>query len=315
MELIQALEQLSLEIRNQQQTNEIVNKPGCNNGLSATIETHNKVDWQYPACGSNQSMQQHINSNQLENFDDSIKTLLAQINDLDCIEQNQHFTGNNNKNCPPAPAISKPAPGKRNLYKSYGQQAARSHMGSMETSQEEDSDCSSQRSSATSSNNSSGGDSSYVNPLVKDLLKRDLSTITDTVRKISQILAIGNEIETIFYSFLDDSAKTNPVQQHIDYNYCRSLCDSYMNLCASEPHIRDLPTITRYNNCCFKLLSRIDGLCADGSNQHVESRWHDGGMELAETINDEDDDVTFLSECDQGDVNNWTDNKLYMGDS
>lgn len=327
MELVQALEQLSLEVRNQ--------KFNISTDCTASKEDqpiqyhpyHQNVDQSFrlhPSNQSNNSMstnEQHLR--QLQEFDNSIETLFAQITELDCLEPKRPMQ---------APSLPNLAHSRREKFNYLHRNESNAHYsGSMETSQEDDSDCSSQR-----SGHANGFKKDiHINPLVKDLLKRDICAITGTMRKISRILTIGSQLESLhnylFNSVKDDvhrdfhDLNTNSLQ-NIDVSYIRSLCNEFNSLCLSEQHIRDLPTIISYNELCCNMLAQLDRL-EPNSNYIGCQAQHNDDDRIG--VNDEycatrlsmegdeeelDDDVAFLN-CDQKHVDNWTENKLYINHS
>lgn len=353
MELIQALEQLSLEVRSQRVNISVFgqDKLGANfqddqpNNSPQLwpcdeLPNANRV-WQYPPDVDGRLR------NQLEDFENSIGTLLSQLSDLDCHEPNPK-------------RISTCASARRAHFSNINASFRNEYSGgSIETSQEEDSDCSSQRSSSytTSSAKFNASETPAVDPLVKDLLKRDLGAITDTVKKISKILTLGNEIETIYNQYFADISHSDESTQiaaknrmlrksRIDLPQTKSICDSYLSLCASEPYIKDLPTIARYSYHCNELLGRLDNLllandgaevsifkqptirgdvAQDPQMVHVkaEDQMNDDDDDDDDADDDVDDDAvnyyndgevvdeTFL-DCDRRRVDNWTENKLYV---
>ena len=326
MELIEALEQLSIQVRANR-----LNLAPTNNASNSTSWLDNKRH----DDGNHQS--------QLQEFDSSIATLFYQLNDLDqheltptndsvCSSTRIDLVGNNRRELP-------------NNYHFFNR--------SVELSQEEDSDNSSthQNSYATSSSCSSGSSHNYtanshhqvpyVNPLVVNLMKRDICAITDTVRKIGRILTIGSQIESIYKKyFLQYNEVTSTNQADMDINHCRSLCDTFISLCSSEPCICDLPTILHYNEYCQLMMrqlnylmpplsvttarihlssSSIDQLRSSSSNLHETN-------DKINAVSADDNNVSMclddardaldcaLLECDQEqlDVTCWTNNKLYI---
>lgn len=320
MELIQALEQLSLEVKSKQNF-EAQNGP---------------TDWRRPIRSESMKLYNPTNPHmstitdsdgpqaplrQLEEFDDSIETLFAQLSEFEPTDLQPSYNQR--------PTVLG-APVRRCHFRD-------SRLGpaaSMETSQEEDSDCSSQQSSQLLG-------STNICPLVRDLLKRDLSAITDTVRKISRILALGKEIESVYThltssrSYADHQSResgslTAHDQLHPDYQlgrslnqanqarvidptYLRSLCDTYTHLYLSEPHMVNLQTMLRYNECCQRLMSLL-GFQPNHRPGALESVQMDSDDVKGEEDEDEGElfaeDVAFL-DCDPRRMNNWTENKLY----
>lgn len=291
MELIEALKQLSLEVRNQEHRN--ISSEGSfqyevqeNYNLEESSHcpdrkpVSSQLNWQYPS-----SVNRH---NQLREFDYSIDTLFAQISDLDYPKPCQNI-------------IISPCRAQRKL------------VNSLETSQEEDSDCSSQQSGTANA--------TYLNPLVEDLLRRDLSAITDTVRKISQILAIGNKIEA-FWNDLTGGTGYRQSTEHdkgkiVDNYHIKTMCDTFASLLASEPHIKDLPTILRYNDYC----NRLKQLNLLRTNNYDTNSDDDNIMEESDSVvysqnapavpcSEEDDADAAFSEYNQ--LGSWTENRLYI---
>lgn len=301
MELIQALEQLSLEVRNHHGINEQVQVKASDMHqiwpiTSVTDQPNNIRSSAQHFCSLYPSEPSDKRLHQIQDFDTSIASLLMQIADLDShnIKSDRH-------------------PNLASIRNAAGDPYSTS---SVYTSLEEDSDCSSQQSSGYS--NSNAVDEVYMNPLVKDLLKRDLSAITDTVRKIGHILSIGSSIENIYTNLytkhnngLDDKA--------FNISYTRSLCETFISLCSNEPLLRDLPTIVRYNDYCYRLLSQIsDDNILNNLNSTIyefslsdTNRKVDDGIEVCLDEEYTDSDVAFLN-CDQRHVDNWTENKLYI---
>lgn len=259
MELIEALEQLSLHVRSSKKSNPDV----CMNGLKVndgkSISSHGTSWTSEPhsshATGSiNQAdhnyeylMTDGLNRIQLQEFDTSIETLFSQLLDLDD---------------KPQPSINLDHPRHSRPPRLIDTRLSYHLNGSIETSQEEDSDNSSQRSghiirpkNSTSERwaTDNCNDGQHMNPFVSHLLQRDLSAITDTVRKLGMILSIGGKIESIYRSVSEEQD-----YDIIDPLYCRSLCSKFVDLCSSEPCICDLPTIIRYNDYCHLLLTLLD---------------------------------------------------------
>lgn len=298
MELIEALKQLSLEVRNQEHRSisgdgDPLHKTGGyrDQSLSGLDErpggSTSNLNWQYPSNINRQ--------HQLREFDYSMDTLFAQISDLDHPETCQNY-------CLP--------PNRAQQQRAWVNQ--RGVVGSLETSQEEDSDCSSQRSGHTSN-------SGNFNPLVEDLLRKDLRVITDKVRKISQILALGKKIEITWNCFTTGTGSRPFMAQDgefkMDSNRISTMCDTFASLLNDEPHIRDLPTIIRYRNYSSKL--RHMNLPPSG-NCDIDS-------DNDETMDDSDpfrypQNIPVDSEkietesiiSDYGQVGNWTENRLYV---
>lgn len=292
MDLIQALEKLSLEIRN------------------------------------------NINDNQLEDFEQSLNTLLGQISELG-----------------PGVDMDIVRPAKR-------------HKGSLSstasTSQEEDSDCSSHQSNV---------------PIFMDMLERgEYANITNSVRNISKILSLGNEIESIYEQIISCQQPINGVgnQDGKFLNHCfehskttnatsttnlgrqkrsildnttctevESLCKAYKNLYANcAQHVKYFPKISKYNQYCdclsnylcnqedIKTASVRDNefsreIPAD-TKERINNNGDDGNQltDNSDTSGEDyldEDDVHEIVECNQTlcDVDpeglkNWTENKLYM---
>lgn len=259
MDLIQALEKLSLEVR------------------------HN------------------LNANQLEDFEQSLGTLLGQISDLNWTESK--------------------------IDEKWGQSLPRKTKGSLSStassSQEDDSDCSSSQQTTV--------------PLIFDLLNRevDSSNLTDSVRKISKILSIGNEIESIYFNICDDDHKQ---VEHYDKssNGVQSLCDTFKDLCATcETYIDYLPKMTKYKNYCNYLCDSKTTLPIVHDTNFGSARKkpkHDPAVTNNSTnmylqhpskqgsgnVNRVDDAENLGHVCDKEsnhidlDRTNWTDNKIYM---
>lgn len=336
MELVQALEQLSLEVRNQK-FNISTDCKALEEEQPIQYHPHYQNVYQsyrqHPLNQSNNSIStddQHLR--QLQEFDNSIETLFAQITELDCLEP---------KRTNQAPSLPNLAHSRReNFNYLHRNESNAHHSGSMETSQEDDSDCSSQRSGCANVFKKD----IHINPLVKDLLKRDIRTITGTMRKISRILTIGGQLESL-HNYLFNGVKNDihtkfddlntSSLENIDLSYIRSLCDEFNSLCLSEQHIRDLPTIISYSEICCNLLAQLTRL-EQNSNYIGYQAEHDDDDEISLRnttgpigVNDEycdtrlsmegdegelDDDVAFLN-CDQKHVDNWTENKLYINHS
>lgn len=188
----------------------------------------------------------NLDDSQLEDFESSVSILLGQISELDSGTKSQQVV----------------RPTKR-------------HKGSLNStassSQEDDSDGSSQQSNV---------------PIFLDMLEKgDYANVTDSVRKISKILSLGNEIELIYEKLISEqqicsaSAKTNnnlidingvsrDPNSHLlkavngrtkrttmldimTYSDIQLLCDTYKSLCAScKPHINYLPNLSKYNQYC-----------------------------------------------------------------
>jgi len=298
MELIQALEQLSLEVKSKgtsvatDYTTELVARQQGSDYGKLVCRDH-PINWHYPTGGL---------TNQLEEFDSSIATLLVQISDLDWIVPN-------------VSSASRHASSRRADYlhpKQIDHLTSGCNSGSMDTSQEEDSDCSSHQSGHISVSTTR----SQLNPLVEDLLKRDLCAITDTVRKIGRILEIGVEIENYHNRLFEQQASSD----HLDLSRVRSSCETFISLCESEPHIKDLPTIVRYNNYCHKMMTQLNKLNPNSTASIFElgTDGMDDDWELDDeaglspfTTHRNTNDADFLS-CDQRCVNNWTENRLYV---
>lgn len=331
MELVEALEQLSLEVRNQKFN---ISTELC---TSEVDSTHYHPNQQYV----DQSMRplpsifNDYNLRQLQEFDKSIETLFAQIADLDCLEPKRTIQA---LQIPASEAHSR-----REKFNYLNKTDSKAHYsGSIETSQEEDSDCSSQQSGCA--NRFKRG--VCVNPLVKDLLKRDICAITGTVKKIGRLLAIGNQLENLHNNLFSKTKQTvrNDFKdlhpdylQNIDANYIRSLCDEFNYLCSSEQHIRDLPTVISYNEFCCNLLALVNRLEPNSISAKYKAQqqqqvgytedemflhctpeqtevYDDNNESTLPVEGDEeelDNDVAFLN-CDQRHVDKWTENKLYI---
>lgn len=335
MELIKALEQLSLEVKSKQNfgtqnrtsdwrrpTNESMTKYN-----SGPLNQTNQYPDQPDRPEAPQSRLRH-----LEEFDNSIDTLFAQLSEFDPadLQPNHHQK----------PMTLGASARRWQFHDRRVGLTANQQPGSMETSQEEDSDCSSQQSGQLSSSTS-------VCPLVRDLLQRDLSAITDTVRKISRILALGKEIESVYNHLTmsrDDvdsqrsrTSSTTTYDQLcpdyqlgrslnqanqarvIDPTYLRCLCDNYTSLYLSEPHIANLQTMLRYNGSCQRLMSLL-GCQSNYQEDHMENVEMDSdyvkGEDDADREDEEEnelfeDEVAFL-DCDPRRMDNWTENKLYV---
>lgn len=305
MELIEALKQLSLEVRNQEhgsisddlssliktQVNHAREKSPRFSGEDQTRSGGN-LNWQYPSTVTRQY--------QLQEFDYSIDTLFTQISDLEQSKPYQDLSLSDYKVQPRGTLL-----------------AQRRFMGRLESSQEEDSDCSSQQ---------SGHDrnSIDINPLVEDLLRKDLSTITDTVKKISQIITIGSKIEIVWNSLTsnrDFRHKTMKQDEEytIDVHHIKTMCDTFASLLADEPHIRGLPTIVRFNDYCSKLnhmfpnfTSTVNSeITSDDDNIMEESNSFVYPQNSVVIPSSEESDADVSSSlCSK--VGNWTVNKLYI---
>lgn len=257
MELIQALERLSLEVRNQKIGNSKQHDSDVRLvDYSMTPELNDEADHDQQSesrarCPSASSQRQ------LDEFDNSIKTLLSQISDLDYL----HTATQTNQ---------------------YSSDSTR--RGSLETSSEEYSD-----------ESSCNEIISRENPIVDYLLTCDLVSITNIVKKISRILAIGSEIEAL-YQILSCIHSNLDASSHIDSLYTRSICDEFSVLLDSEPKITSLPTILHYNDIRLKLLSRL--------NQP------NGDCAMDQSDNDESDIANL--DAEQKNLDEWTNNKLYI---
>lgn len=314
MELIQALERLSLEVRNKKvrhsktyddqltnKTPQQQEKLSDNSIFSEGNNTHQQLSPDSaPRCPSAASQRQ------LDEFDFSIKTLFAQISDLD-YKKIDHSNANDN----------------HTHVTTSSSHSDSLRAGSLETSSEEFSDESSQR----SSNNSHETTYHHEDPIVSYLLTRDLASITNTVKKISRILAIGSEIETLYQILVGIQSVYSPRRQtlnassHVDSLYTRSLCDAFAELCTTEPAIISLPTILRYNDIRLKLLSQLDqsdGQSASESNETIECNFAtepaDSDCAMEDSDNDESDLATLNAE-QKNLEDEWTENKLYIDNS
>lgn len=348
MELIQALEQLSLEVRNQQANSistsnehnvqlDDPNRSSYSQNLGQDFFKRNsQPNWQYPSSSLSEDsnhQEVQIRLQQLQEFENSIDTLFVQLTDLNCNKINHDTQLQLNHSLSSVFDRRTQFRRQRNIYRQFNHVAS----GSMETSQEEDSDCSSQQSSSNGHTASSClSSANQTTSLVKDLLRRDISAITDTVRRISRILSIGNEIET-FYINLSCSQTSDPssssnkrfLTEKLDLHYVRSLCSIFNDLCSSEVHIKDLPTIKRYVYYCAQLVGLLntpdDRSFRESARPQTQTLLFSGNADVDADI---DDDVIASSsfdrsvcedasvlDCNQMQVNNWTENKLYIDNS
>lgn len=239
MDLTDALENLSIQI-----------KSGQNHGSDASnlddvtmasiVSKTNQLKLrsdQWPSyAGQAVTLTHEMNRLGLKEFDTSVETLLTQLVDLDV-----HQDGDSHQQVEDR-CIRRPT--------AINLRASNQFSGSIETSQEEDSDSSSQRSGHDYSMN-------FVhNPIYLH--------ITDTVRKLGKIVAIGNEIEHIYNVILQ-----NQCTQEIDPSYCRNLCNTFVSLCSSEPRVCNLPNITRLADCCHSLLIQVDKISNENNGNRV----------------------------------------------
>jgi hypothetical protein len=312
MELIEALEKLSLHVKCNQRHFGLDQAHSSTSSISQKTATHE--DWP-----SSSNISDQYQSYQLHQFEDSIETLFSQINDLDHLN-NQEASNAYQKQSSEIDSFNR-----RNRLK-------RSFLGcgSLDTSQEEDSDNSSQQSINGYSKNKTTEteELSKINhstqSLIVSLMKRDINSITDSVRRICRILALGNEIETIYKTyFMSDLAP----KQHIDSSACRALCDSFMELCSCEPYVCDLPTVVRFTKNCRMLMQQLNiaaPLGSNNANAQLGDYHHDPAIGTVDCQEDELDDNRMclddacdaldcaLLECDQEQLdNNWTNSKLY----
>lgn len=250
MELIEALERLSLEIKR-----DSAQKNVCDNTKAISFDNVSQLS----SRGSK-------DYGQLQEFDRSVETLFAQINDLNQTRPPVKFTSTTGH--------SKPS------------------SGSVDTSQEDDSDASSSYHSAASCNMNHITHGHLTVHLVQNLMRRDLHEITYTVKKISQILSIGSEMELIHKNI--SSSQFDHECRDFDLMRIEILCDTFKELCLSEPHIMELPTIVRYTDYCTKLREFI----GSRRGQQIEMR-SDSSSDLAH--NALGLDTTSV----------WTFNKLY----
>lgn len=331
MELIEALEQLSLRVRCQERkdisSNAGTSRPArvsqaglfgqqiINDNRQPGPTTAGKWHENETYC-----YDEDVHLKQLKDFDSSLETLISQISDLDHKTQETESTRPNTNVWPNANS-TRP----HDLYLLRRKRFHNSIYGcnSMETSQEEDSDSSSQFSSnvdsASLASQPSATTSSRTHPLVSHLMKRDLSAITDTVRRIGRILAIGNQLEDISKicdtQYLHDRGSATSLYE---------LCSEFGTLCSGVPYIYDLPTIKRYSECCRIVLNHLDGLTLtsgetrDGKNVGRHAIDDDSSSMM---MTDDDDDKDEEEDCEeaamlaanQSSLNSWTNNKLYNG--
>lgn len=289
MDLVEALKQLSLEVRchissdkTLEQQVQDYNSSSVDNSSDVTTAT---------AIAATSRLKQ------IKDLDHSIETLLVQLSDMEQPEQTQVDTEPTRA---PYQNRSQPLPetSLRNRQLAYSKSG---FSASLETSQEEDSDCSSstQQSSATSSCNRL--ENSFVNPLLGNLLKRDLIDMTSAVRKLGHILAIGSEVAMI--AKLKDP---NPyIAQH---DYASSLCDKFNSLYSSESFMNDLPTLRFYSRLCQQLSDRLfeQRRSCDLNVDMLTDAEADSKSHIVE-----DFDGDFLN--DESKVENWTENRLYVG--
>lgn len=318
MELVQALEQLRLEVRNN------LTSTAIENNSNVSSECLDKLD-------------------EYEEFQRSVNTLFAQISDLET--SHDHLAHLGPKGHFPDLTNGKTSSltqyqDRRSIFRRPDQDRSifrfsQSSGSNGNTSQEDDSSCSSQQSGPSTSRcpiTATSMQSIHDDLLVGDLLRRgNLESITDTMRKISRILAMGKEIEAIYAKVKDFISCSSP--QIIDQVYARSLCETFMGLCADEPNISDLPTISRYLACCRPILNTLDN---SGLSKQRSSFNDSCGQMLQDDVraqnnliiaNDNDDDMSAMIDdyggvacvdevallnCDQRRVLNWTENKLYM---
>lgn len=168
--------------------------------------------------------------------------------------------------------------------------------------------------------------------LVVSLMERDINSITDSVRRICRILALGSEIESIYKIHFSQQSMVAPSSatsvQHVGPSTCRALCESFLELCSAEPYVCDLPTVIRFTGYCRLLMQQTTQ-----SQPNLETAQPENLSNLSETCDssrdemdgddDEDDRMCLdeardefdcaLLECDQRQLDdNWTDNKLYI---
>lgn len=289
MELIEALKQLSLEVKSQTANISTSNlnqqrqlgKAGC----SATDLADNN--------------EKSCSLRQLEDFDNSIETLLMQLSDLDLPRTvTDHHQQRRSRFCTSNQILN-------NAPHNYG------FNGSLETSQEEDSDCSSSQQSSSTSNEIYISNGQYLTkPLVKCLMRRDLGDITNTVKRIGQTLSIGRDIASLAEKFDSDLRME-------DWHNAKSLCDRFSALYSCEPFMRDLPTLRHYDMVCRNLTNRLSNCVTLGDKQGLVDQDDDlvtrSTMEfedVEETEDVEDIDCELFDEPVQ--VSMWTNNKLYI---
>lgn len=335
MELVKALEQLSLEVKNNINARNLA-KEGKHGELRITGDS-DRHQSQF-----DQTSLSYVNlKKQLQDFELSISTLFAQISDLSSLNrkyQDETYTAK--------PEYSQ---SKLNLLGSSQDsmvlsetKSKRSFGSNGSSSHEDDSDCSSQRSAPSLGTRYPVDTARHVNPFVNDLLNLgDLNAITGRMKIISSILTIGNEIETIYLRFNNKDS----IFKNTNESYIRNLCEKFKSLQACEQHINNLPTITHYDSICNHLIDILDNtanndLIVDNErNQQplyttptISSRNHmlipidknivDDDMSIEEGNGDinsdsgddfvsNSEDVAFLN-CDQRRFDNWTDNKIYM---
>lgn len=315
MELIEAFEKLSLHVRSnrkrlKQNATDYWNEPYLAGPSSVPVE-------QKDLRNLSASTDRHHN-NQFHQFEDSIETLFTQINELDRSNHSATISYLSH-GYRTDPILRKQHPSRKTLLANIG--------GSLETSLEEDSDNSSQKSH--SELEKSNLDCDPTQRLLVHLMKRDIGSITDSVRRICRILALGSEIESIYQMLFwpEQNTRLEPRAcdsiQQVEPLDCRALCKSFLTLCSSEPYVCDLPTVKRFAELCQVLMQQADAdLGTVNSLYLAESAgrnrsWkHELGsardhMCLDETARDALD--CALLECDQSELDaNWTDNKLYV---
>lgn len=316
MELIEALEKLSLQVKFAQKSNQL-GKPNISN-VDYLAGDLKPADWQPSSSHINTDQGQH----QLKEFNDSIDTLFTQITDLESYHPDRKPSSKL------AQSVRWPQ-ASLNVHNRASLLTSSTHFGgSLETSQEEDSDNSSQQSGYASQGKDlirSKTDNS-TDQLVDNLMKRDLNAITNTVRKIGQILAAGKEIEAN-YKKLDQIEVGHFVSSSEHLNYLKTLCNTFLGLCTNEPYLCDLPTIVGYNEYCIRMLHKIEQLAGlstslattsasetfdtipDDSHGMAPNSARDETMMCLDAASDAID--CALLESEQQNVN-WTDNKLYV---
>lgn len=265
------------------------------------------------ATTQNDGQNQATLAKQLVDFDDSIETLFTQIGALNLSAQttSSHISPNaptnqqhsTNQTYPNSFATSQDC--RDNLVQNC----------SVETIDEEEEDSSSQQSS-------SGSDcwtqtmTGYSNVLQK-MIKKDLSSIIEHIKRLSSIISIGREIETIHKSLCppDEMQFQNFTSQghqqaliaNINVPYVLSLIDAYNDLFSNDQHLRKLPAIHYYSKCCDNLQDLF-------YSQKNNAQLFNNPL-TNETIIETDNDKTMdestdaiFSNCDD----NWTENKLYV---
>lgn len=260
MELVNALEQLSIHVKSGQKNLDLSrsDRPIDNLNINCTPNTANQnwdteinnpierigSDDNHQVRDTNDTLADDLHRLQLKEFDDSIETLftqLVEINDnsnQDCdsklVQHNraQNQDDESDGSCQWNHGIN----GKCNNFSDYSSSSSGS---SVIYSRPESISCPSDR--------------QMVGTFVTQMMQKDLSGITETVRKLGFIVKLGGQIDTIHRSVIKQSANG-----YYDVSYCHALCNLFVDLCSSEPYLLDLPTLRKYNQYCQELLTAID---------------------------------------------------------